>query len=192
MPEHLTQRTLARLEPEGTGKRYFVYGSNPVGLGIEVSAKGKASYFVEIRIRGRRSATRKKIGSVDLISLSDAQAEAKAMLGDAAKGIDFRYFAQEEEIKPETVGFALEQHLTEKRHSLRDSTIRDYQKTFNNCFSDWRSLPLQQLTKKRVTARYLELRDTGKSSDYVNKAFRNLSSTLSYYDVEPNPIFVLK
>ena len=107
MPEHLTQRTLARLEPEGTGKRYFVYGSNPVGLGIEVSAKGKASYFVEIRIKGRKSATRKKIGSVDLISLSDAQAEAKAMLGDAAKGIDFRYSAQEEEIKPETVGYAL-------------------------------------------------------------------------------------
>ncbi|HBK10195.1 MAG TPA: hypothetical protein DDZ12_03350, partial [Planktomarina temperata] len=26
------------------------------------------------------------------------------MLGDAAKGIDFRYSAQEEEIKPETVG----------------------------------------------------------------------------------------
>jgi len=192
VPEHLTQRTLARLEPEGTGKRYFVYGSNPVGLGIEVSAKGKASYFVEIRIKGRRSATRKKIGSVDLISLSDAQAEAKAMLGDAAKGIDFRYSAQEEEIKPETVGYALKQHLTEKRHSLRDSTIRDYQKTFNNCFSDWRTLPLQQLTKKRVTDRYLELRDSGKSSDYVNKAFRNLSSTLSYYDVEPNPIRVLK
>ena len=105
MPEHLTQRTLARIEPGGTGKRYFVYGSNPVGLGIEVSAKGKASYFVEIRIKGRRSATRKKIGSVDLISLSDAQAEAKAMLGDAAKGIDFRYSAQEEEIAPETVGW---------------------------------------------------------------------------------------
>jgi integrase len=192
VPEHLTQRTLARLDPEGTGKRYFVYGSNPVGLGIEVSAKGKASYFVEIRIKGRRSATRKKIGSVDLISLSDAQAEAKAMLGDAAKGIDFRYSAQEEEIRPETVGYALEQHLTEKRHSLRDSTIRDYQKTFNNCFSDWRTLPLKQLTKKRVTDRYLELRDSGKSSDYVNKAFRNLSSTLSYYDVEPNPIRVLK
>ena len=46
MPEHLTQRTLARLDPEGTGKRYFVYGSNPVGLGIEVSAKGKARYFI--------------------------------------------------------------------------------------------------------------------------------------------------
>ncbi|MDA8714118.1 Arm DNA-binding domain-containing protein [Planktomarina temperata] len=126
MPEHLTQRTLARLEPEGTGKRYFVYGSNPVGLGIEVSAKGKASYFVEIRIRGRRSATRKKIGSVDLISLSDAQAEAKAMLGDAAKGIDFRYSAQEEEIKPETVGFALEQLMSDPELAEKASTPEGY------------------------------------------------------------------
>ena len=147
MPEHITQRTLARLNPEGTGKRYFVRGSNPVGWGIEVSAKGEASYFIETRVTGRRSATRKKIGSVDIISLSDAQAEAKAFLGDAAKGVDIRYSAAEEDLRPETVGYALEMHLNEKRHSLRSSTIKDYQKTFNNCFSDWRTLPLQQLNK---------------------------------------------
>ena len=129
---------------------------------------------------------------MDIISLSDAQAEAKAFLGDAAKGVDIRYSAAEEDILPKTVGYALEMHLNEKRHSLRTSTINDLQKTFNNCFSDWRTLPLQQLSKKRVKDRYLELRDTGKTSDYVNKAFRDLSSTLSYYDVEPNPIRVLK
>ena len=143
MQEQITQRTLARLDPEGTGKRYFVYGSNPVGLGIEVSAKGKASYFIETRIKGRRSATRRKLSSVDLMSLSEAQALAKALLGDAAKGVDFRYASDDEEIVPDTVGYALEQHLKEKRHSLRENTIRDYQKTFNNCFSDWRTLPLQ-------------------------------------------------
>jgi len=44
VPEDLTQLILARFELEGTGKRYFVYGSNLVGLGSEVSAKGKASY----------------------------------------------------------------------------------------------------------------------------------------------------
>jgi integrase len=169
-----------------------MYGSNLVDLGIEVSAKGKASYFVETRIKGQRSAARKKIGSVDILSLADAQAEAKAFSGDAAKGIDFCYTVQEEEARPETVGYALEQHLNEKRHSLRKNTIRDYQKAFNNCFSDWRTLPLQQLTKQHVKDHYLELRDSGKSSDYVNKASRNLSSTLRYYDVEPNPIRVLK
>ena len=192
MQERITQRTLARLDPEGTGKRYFVYGSNPVGFGIEVSAKGKASYFIETRIKGRRSATRKKLGSVDLMSLSEAQALAKALLGDAAKGVDFRYDPNDKDIIPDTVGYALEQHLKEKRYSLRENTIRDYQKTFNNCFSDWRTLPLQQLTKQRVKDRYLELRDAGKSSDYINKAFRNLSSTLSYHDIEPNPTRVLK
>ena len=114
-----------------------------MGLGIEVSAKGKASYFVETRIKGQRSATRKKVGSVDILSQADAQAEAKAFLGDAAKGIDLRYTVQEEEARPETVGYALKQQLHEKRHSLKENSIRDYQKTFNNCFSDWRTLPLQ-------------------------------------------------
>ena len=118
MPEHITQQTLARLDPEVTGKLYFVRGSNPVGGVIEVSAKGKASYFIEIRITSRRSATHKKIGSVDIISLFDAQAEAKAFLGDAAKGVDIRYSAAEEDVRPDTVGYALEMHLNEKRHSL--------------------------------------------------------------------------
>ena len=46
MQEDLTQLVLAKLEPEGTGKRYFVYGSNLDGFGSEISAKGKASYSV--------------------------------------------------------------------------------------------------------------------------------------------------
>ena len=128
MPEHITQRTLARLDPEGTGKRYRISGPNLVSWGIEVSAKGKVSYFIEIRITSRRSATHKKIGSVDIISLFDAKAEAKAFLGNAAKGVDIRYSAAEEDIRPVTVGYALEMSLNEKRHSLRPSTINDYQK----------------------------------------------------------------
>ena len=102
---------------------------------------------MEIRIKGRKSATRKKIGSVDLISLSDAQAEAKAMLADASKGIDFRYSAQEEEIKSETVGYALEQHLNEKRHALRDSTIRDYQKHLTTAFRIGAPCPYSNLRR---------------------------------------------
>ena len=84
-------------------------------------------------------------------------------MGDATKGVDIRYSAAEEDILPKTVGYAREMHLNEKRHSLRTSTINDLRKTFNNCFFDWRTLPLQQPSKKRVNYRYLELRDTGKT-----------------------------
>ena len=55
-----------------------------------------------------------------------SQAEAKAFLGDAAKGIDLRYTVQEEEARPETVGYALKQQLNEKRHWLKENTIFGY------------------------------------------------------------------
>ncbi len=191
MQEQITQRTLARLDPEGTGKRYFVRGSNPVGWGIEVSAKGKASYFIETRVTGRRSATRKKIGSVDIILLSDAQAEAKAFLGNSAKGVDIRYSAAEEDKPPKQLVMDLRCTLTRSATHWGQALPTTTRKHLI-IFSDWRTLPLQQLTKQRVKDRCLELRGTGKTSDYVNKAFKDLSSTLSYYDVEPNPIRVLK
>ena len=42
--------TIASLKP--TGKRQFIRDSVLVGFGIEGSAKGKFTYFVETRVKG--------------------------------------------------------------------------------------------------------------------------------------------
>lgn len=184
----ITQRTLASIE--ATGKRYFIRDEDLTGFGIEVSAKGKASYFVESRVKGRNKVVRLQIGSVDHLPLDDARQEARKHLLEAKRGTDIRFLDQEEDPLPDTLGAALESHLRAKQHVMRQSTITDYKKTFSNALSDWKDLPLKQLTRANVAKRYNEL--LGKySGAYVDKIFRNLSSTLTYHGVSPNPCKVI-
>jgi hypothetical protein len=102
MPTNITQRTLAQLD--GTGKRRFVRDSNLVGFGIEVSAKGKATYFVETRVKGTRKNVRTQLGNVDHLTLDDARTEARHLLAQAAKGNDPRFRAEPDEVVPESLG----------------------------------------------------------------------------------------
>jgi integrase len=188
MTTKITQRTLASLE--ATGKRQFIRDAETVGFLIEVSAKGKATYCVEKRIKGQRSAKHIRVGDVDLVPLVDARAEAKKLLLQASQGVDPRFQADREEPAPETLSGALKTYLSVKRHTLRESTLKDYQKTFNNCLGDWKDLPTRQLSKRMVQDRYAELLEE-KSPAYVNKTFRNLSAVLNFHDITPNPCDIL-
>jgi len=49
----ITQKTIAKIEP--TGAVQFVRDSSLTGFGIKVTAKGKASYFAEARVKGGRT-----------------------------------------------------------------------------------------------------------------------------------------
>jgi hypothetical protein len=98
MQTKITQRTLASID--GTGTRKFIWDTALVGFGVEVSAKGRASYVCEARIKGIGRKFRQKIGSVDLIPLDDARSDARSMLLQAFKGIDPRFEEQEVEQGP--------------------------------------------------------------------------------------------
>ncbi|WP_217810186.1 tyrosine-type recombinase/integrase [Salibaculum griseiflavum] len=187
-PTKITQRTLASIE--ATGKRHFIRDKDLTGFGIAVTAKGKASYFVETRIRGLNKVIRKQLGSVDHLPLEDARQEARKHLLEAKRGKDIRFSDQEDEPLPDTLGAALESHLKAKQHSMRPSTTSDYKKTFNNALSDWRDLPTKQLSRGMIAKRYNEL--LGRySGAYVDKIFRNLSSTLAFHGIAPNPCKVI-
>lgn len=184
----ITQRTLASIEP--TGKRHFLRDSDLVGFGIEVTAKGKATYFVETRIKGRGNVVRKQLGSIDHLPLLDARQEARKHLLEAKRGTDIRFTGQEEEPLPDTLGAALTAHIQAKRNTLSPATVSDYQKTFHNALGDWKDLPVRQLSRGMVSKRYTEL--LGRySGAYVDKIFRNLSSTLAYHGIHPNPCKVI-
>ncbi|WP_417605094.1 tyrosine-type recombinase/integrase [Primorskyibacter flagellatus] len=188
MPTKITQRTLASIE--ATGKRKFIRDTDTRGFLIEVSAKGKATFCVEKRIKGQASAKRIRIGDVDLVPLVDARQEAKRILLQASQGFDPRHAQVDEDPLPETLLGALQAYTNIKQHSLKASTLNDYNKTFSNCFSDWKSLPTRQLSKRMVQDRYSELL-AEKSPAYVNKAFRNLSAILNFHDITPNPCDIL-
>jgi integrase len=185
----ITMVSIASLKP--TGKRQFIRDSTLVGFGIEGSAKGKFTYFVETRVRGSGKGVRTQIGNVEHISLDEARQEARKLLLEAKRGHDIRWRHEEEDTIPDTIGAAHEEFFAAKKHKLAPSTLADYRKTFSNCLKDWQYLPTKQLTRKMVQARYVELLDTKKPA-YVNKVFRNLSSVLTYSGLRPNPCDVIK
>ena len=52
----ITQRTIAKVK--ASGSPYFIRDSNLVGFAIKVTAKGKATFILEIRVKGKTSAVR--------------------------------------------------------------------------------------------------------------------------------------
>ncbi|MFC6637975.1 tyrosine-type recombinase/integrase [Sulfitobacter sp. JBTF-M27] len=188
MQTKISQRVIAGLD--ATGKRQFIRDSDLVGFGIEGSAKGKFSYFVETRVKGSGKSVRTHLGNVDHIRLDDARQEARKLLMEAKRGTDIRFRHEEEEPLPETLGKAHEEFYAVKKHKLAPSTLADYRKTFNNCLADWKQLPTRQLSRRMVQQRYIELLDE-KNPAYVNKVFRNLSSVLNFSGVRPNPCEVI-
>jgi integrase len=185
MQEKITQRTLGKIG--GTGIRSFIWDTGLTGFGIEVSAKGKASYVCETRIKGTARKVRCKIGSIDLMPLEEARLNARTMLLQASKGVDPRFEASVAEDGPATVGQSVSDYIEAKRHKLAASTIRDYRVTFSSCLSDWEHLPVGQLTGQMVARKYNSLLET-RSAAYCNKVMRNLRAALNFHSVEPNPV----
>lgn len=68
-----------------TTKRLYVFDTELQGFGLSVTAKGRASYFVEYRMPNKR---RLSIGPHGRLTPQEARKEAKSLLGDVAKGID--------------------------------------------------------------------------------------------------------
>ena len=186
--EKITQRTIARLGSEGNSGRHYIRDSDLKGFLIEVSPKGKAVYKVEKRMNGSLSPIRKKIGNVDYMSLAEARQMALELIAELSKGVDVRYTPIDDELLPYTIGAAQERFLQEKAQILKLSTLKDYQKTFDNVFREWKKMPLQNLTRGAIVKRHNELYEQGYKAAYVNKCFRNLSTMLNYIGIEPNPI----
>ncbi|MEO9575794.1 MAG: integrase family protein [Tateyamaria sp.] len=183
----ITQRAIASLEP--TGSVQFLRDSDLQGFGIKVTAKGKASYFVEGRIKGGRT-VRKAIGSVDHIALDQAKTDAKGMLYRLSKGIDIskeRSTPAPLSVEPDTLQDALDKYLL-TRVSLRETTINDYKKVFANCLPELLHIPIEDISKETVAVKHRELTKQGKSTAYVNKAMRTLKAVFNSTDLTRNPV----
>ena len=68
-----------------TGQRQYVFDVELSGFGLAAQPSGKASYFIEYRKAGKRRLT---IGRHGPLTPFEARNQAKALLGDVAKGKD--------------------------------------------------------------------------------------------------------
>ena len=84
----ITQRTSANVE--ATGSPYFIRDNNLTGFAIKVTAKGKVTFIVETRIKGKASAVRYSIGDVNDYTVKNAREEAHLFIANARRGYDPR------------------------------------------------------------------------------------------------------
>ena len=128
----ITQRTSANVE--ATGSPYFIRDNNLTDFAIKVTAKGKATFIVETRIKGKASAVRYSIGDVNDYTVKDAREEAHLIIANARRGYDSRYTRDDKSPKTHSLRYHLEDYL--KKKDIRPSTAQTYRNQCNNAFAD--------------------------------------------------------
>ena len=82
----LTQRRIETLECPAGAKDALVFDDEQRGLGVRVTTRGGKSYVAQYTFAG--SKRRVPLGSCSAISLAAAREAVRAILGDAARGVD--------------------------------------------------------------------------------------------------------
>ncbi|AWN35871.1 tyrosine-type recombinase/integrase [Methylobacterium radiodurans] len=80
----ITKRLVEAAEPNG--RDYFIWCDELPGFGIRIFASGRRSYLVQYRANGR--SRRATIGLHGALTADEARREAKALLGQVARGED--------------------------------------------------------------------------------------------------------
>ena len=182
MHDKITQQTAGSIKP--TGSIYFVRDTELRGFAIKVTAKGQASFVVDLRIK-RGGTFRYTIGGVDHILAKEARIKAHEMIALAKRGIDPRYQRPNKPLEAQTLGWCLEQHIN--TNDIAESTKRTYRNQINNAFGDWLRQPVENITPYRIAERRLKLLQD-KSTNYVNACLRALKAVLNNSDLPSNPV----
>ncbi|NVJ95662.1 MAG: tyrosine-type recombinase/integrase [Marivivens sp.] len=182
----ITQTTLRNIEP--TGQIQYIRDDSLRGFGIKVTARGKASFFVEKRVRGGRT-VRQLIGDIELISLSDAKLEAQTLLYRLSRGEDVARSAKIEAAPLNSLAKTLDTYIVMRTATkMKASTAHKYRQQISYLFSDWLTIPVNAISMSMVEERYQKLRKANKSENYVNSAFRTLKAILNSASIIPNPV----
>ena len=119
---------------EATGSPYFIRDNNLIGFAIKVTAKGKATFILETRIKGKTSAVRYSIGDVNDYTVKDAREEAHLIIANARRGYDLIYTREDKSPKSKSLRYQLEDYF--KKKDIRPSTAKTYRNQCNNAFKD--------------------------------------------------------
>ena len=196
----LTKIEVEKLPFADKGKQVDYYDSDLDGFGVRVSATGK-KYFVRSHIGNRR--VRVMMKSVKLVSADQARKEARAMLGDMAKGVDPNQVERERNQQAEeqrhadkqqsiTLQQALDEYL--QKGKLKPRTITTYADLFRLYLADWLDRPAAEITREMVKHRHQEIanqrvlkkakatteREPKRREGAADNCFRTLRAVLNY------------
>lgn len=132
----LTQRRIETLECPAGAKDALVFDDEQRGLGVRVTTGGGKSYVAQYTFSG--SKRRIPLGSCSAISLAAAREAVRAILGDAARGVDTAAQRKEARLKAAADGLTLADlidqwgklHLSAKRANYSTSATGSLRRSF--------------------------------------------------------------
>ena len=132
----LTQRRIETLECPAGAKDALVFDDEQRGLGVRVTTGGGKSYVAQYTFAG--SKRRVPLGSCSAISLAAAREAVRAILGDAARGVDTAAERKEARLKASADGLTLADlidqwdklHLSAKRANYSTAATGSLRRSF--------------------------------------------------------------
>lgn len=181
----LTDKFVAALDPSERGQR-IVRDGDLKGFFVLVGTRTK-SFMVQadLRSNGTRRSLRVKIGDFDTLSVREARAKAKTILGSIAQGIDPRAKsprpAQTDDLA--TLSAAWESyrasHLARKGRA--EKTIKIYRDHVDRLFADWLEKPLIELARSPALVRAKHNELTAANGGYMaNSAMRTFRAIYNH------------
>lgn len=157
------------------------------GFGVRVGTGSKV-YIAEGKVDGKT--VRVTIGRHGVFTAEQARQEARAILGQIAKGINPNDAAKAKRAKSVSLEDVY-QDYRKARKSLKPITLRDYDRIVNTYLSDWKAKPLSQISKDMIERKHREI--GGRSPAQANLTMRFVRALFNfaigqYEDSEGNPI----
>ena len=161
-------------EPGKTSQKRY-YDDTLKGFGVRVTSGGVKSFFVERAVNGRLQ--RFTIGRYPSTTAEEARKQALPALGKMSKGVDLVAERRAARAKSITLEEVFKDYL-QARKSLKEGTVKDYERVMDEAFEDWKKKQLPRITKDMVARKHTQL---GKSSRArANNAMRVLRALFNF------------
>jgi integrase len=180
-------KTLVDSIPYPESGQVFYRDAELKGFGLRVGTGSKV-YIAEGKVDGKT--VRVTIGRHGVFTAEQARQEARAILGQIAKGINPNDAAKAKRAKSVTLAEVYQDYL-KARKSLKPITLRDYDRILNTYLADWNAKPLSQISKDMIERKHREIGE--RSPAQANLTMRFVRALFNfaigqYEDSEGNPI----
>ena len=198
MKERLSKRTIDALREKavGVGKTLYCYDTVVAGFGAYATATGSCAYFVQYRLGGRETPSKRMtIGKHGVLTSEQARLMARDKLGDVAKGHDVAIRRQDERRKLAAGTF---RDVAEKFLAANDRQNRYWRETRRlieqNAYPFFGSQPFATITRSQIAALIDQTKERSKSAArLLFAALRPLFAwSLERGAIEQNPITDLR
>lgn len=164
MKVRLTQRAVDGLPvPTGTGTDLRYYDTELTGLFVRVYYTGKKQYAVQYTAQGKRR--RVVLGSADVLTLTEARQQARAILGDVARGADpvgerLAKAAAPAPEPTETLDDAMKRYFTKKATKRAERTVEEQRRIYARDIQPrFGARPLEHITRAELRAMHEGMAD---------------------------------